>query len=209
MAEYAYQKHTPKIWNGSSWDKYTPYIWNGSAWVEYPAMIYSEKTNQYLFTSGNQHTDITGGWYSLREESYGNTQFDVNDTFDAKHNNNVRRWYRIVTTNTLYCQKSHQADYGAEVYVRTKNLINLSDYKLLTVKASGVHCWLYAELIDSNENILASASIGSNADTEHSGTINVDVSGISGSCYIRFKCTAPEWGGHSNAYFTVSEVDLT
>lgn len=192
MAEYAYQKHTPRIRNGASWDKYSPHIWNGSAWVEHPAMIYSEKTNQYLFANGNQYEDVTGGWYI------------------HKSSNNPEL---IIADSKMYCSTSHEGDYGINLYVRTTNIIDLTNYNLLSVMVEDVNESFDVSIVDSDGSIKASSTTIEDYITT-SGTIILDLSAIDGSYYVQLHSHSFDHGndqdGHyANTSFTITEINLT
>ena len=189
MAEYAYQKYTPKIYNGSSWGNYSPYIWNGSAWVEHPTYIYGVKTDTVLYDSGNAYTDATGGWNTPMLG--GKVTFNSDHiAFDVEHNGVE------VDGATLY--------YGA---ILTKNRIDLSPYSKLY--ASIYSDYKSGETIPQTSSVCVSDNTGTYSHTRiaqagvpngssGSMTLSLDITNINGEYYIGY-----QWNARSGKIYKI------
>lgn len=179
MAEYAYQKHTPRIWNGSSFDSYSPYIWNGSAWVEHSEHVYSEVTATYLFNNGDQCTDLTGGW------SYA--------TYTYQGKTCLFRYYG-------------SADGYSDLRPQTQGKVSLSGYSKLYFKywVSSVHGsgngGFGMDVDDASGNTLADVIINAPDTSTGWQTGVVDISSVDVDCYIK------TWSWYASFY--VCEVWL-
>ena len=163
-----------------------------SAWVDKVAKIYKNSAWQelwsgQLFINGNQYTHITGGWQKRQDR--GNwTDVDLSES-------------------TISVHYSAKRDYGISAYVRTKNLIDVTNYNELSIVLGEFSEQFKLSLIDNNENEVASVT------PTVTGTVRLSLADITGSYYINLYVYGHDHGTEGDSYatakFTVSEVKLS
>lgn len=138
--------------------------------------------NGELYDAGNQYTDITGGW--IRHGTGGTVTF--ND-------------------DNIYLETSSEYSGGA---VNTTNAVDLSDFATLKVTAAASNksymlgkVSVYTKNAAGKETIAASASLDSSAVET---VTSLDVSALSGACYVRIQSS-----GYNTSYYVTGKIHVT
>ncbi len=164
---------------------------DGSAWVDVTAMSYQggewTEWRTYLYNSGDECTEITGGWANKRPSGYFSSNGSV-----------VKNAQTMQITATK----------GQYIVAVTTNKINLADLNTLTFnvnsRQNGNTEYIFLCVFDDTlKDINAIAKI--NEDSVQIGTNIIDITSLNGAYYIGFGC-ASESG---TASIEVSEVYMT
>lgn len=158
------------------------YQYSGNKWVVVSSVIYQNGWKswvEYLYSNGNEYTDVTGGWASTYR-SYGS-----NYTSGTYSNSDG--------TLKLTCSNG---TVGNNIYAYTSKAINLSNAEKLTVNVSSRsgsdssnNYGAYMFLTNSNTQISTQLpTSNTNVPITGSGSFSIDLSSISGSYYVVLSC---------------------
>lgn len=148
------------------------------AWVDVDFQAYLggawKEPFAYLFADGNEFVAITGGW-----------------------TNNA------VSGDALSISYAAEQEYDTRISTSTVNAVDLTPYKLLTVKVASYLESFTVNIKDAEGVVAATVSAAA------AGDVLLDISSLNGSYYVELSSHAYEHGGYCNTYFTVTEVHLT
>ena len=157
----------------NEWVYRTTKTWQDGKWIGW---------EMYLYNTGNQCTDVTGGW--IRYGTGGTVTFN---------------------NDNIYLATLEDYSFGA---VDTTNAIDLTGFATLKVTASATNrqymlgqVSVYTKNAAGKETIAASASLDSSS-TET--VTSLDVSGLSGAYYVRIQSS-----GRSSSYYITGKVHVT
>ena len=147
-----------KQYISGTWALKTVLVYQNGAWVS---------THLYLYHSGDECADVTGGWKSMRYASDKTSSIGT------------------LTRGSAYIKLSVN---GQDIRAYTAYRIDLTDYNSLHVNVSSVYesvNWRYSVEISSSLGTTVSSTTNvASANVYGAGEYVIDVSSISGSYYI-------------------------
>ena len=172
-------------WDGSQWVNCDAFVYQSAKWVAFAEAVL------YLYSPGNTHESLTGGWISEGKKS-------------ASSGGGVAKASAISEGAESIVFTLSGDDYLANV-TYMKNPINLTDYSKISMTANrttGTNMFCVWTSIGTygSQNTVVYKAIASGSDV-----LEYDVSGLSGNHYIGFLMGT---GSGTSSVITLTELKL-
>lgn len=168
------------------------------------SVTYTITVTHFLFRANDQYTNITGGWLGDQaNQTYWNV-IDLNPYYKSGG-------YAKVEGGALKLHGAKETGYGGHgaVSIATKNKIDLTNIRTITVKASVSNPGLFTKVgVTSTGTIWSSGGYWNCAAYTDlvNGTTKLDVSGLSG--YYNVVLGTHTMDGYENIYVSATEVSM-